>query len=162
MKRARIPQNLLLALLASAAVWAAPAADQRTGAAPTVATGAYAVTFDVNPGSTAAAGGTITCKAKIAPNLPGFENMNQGAVPVESAFGVATVGSSGRAGSSVLCSVEIPFTWMVNSRGSGVLLSYEIDAVRGSAVAAARTQEGIGVAYPEMGGTARVRLNVAF
>jgi hypothetical protein len=159
--RARNPQ-ILLAMLASAAVWAAPAADQRAGAAPTAMTGVYAVTLNVNPGSTAPSGGMITCKAKIAPNLPGFENMNQGAVPVESAPGVAMVGGSGRPGSSVLCSVKIPFAWMVNDRGNGVMLSYEIDAMSGSGVAAVRTQQGIGMAYPEMGGTANVRLNVTF
>jgi hypothetical protein len=162
MKRARIAQILPLALWASAAVWAAPAADQRAGAAPAAVSGVYAVTFSVNPGSAVAAGGAITCKAKIAPNLPAIENMNRGVVPVESSPGMVTVAGSGRVGSPVLCSVEIPFAWPVSDRAGGVVLSYEIDAVSGSGVAAVRTGQGIVVAYPEMGVTASVRLNVTF
>jgi hypothetical protein len=162
MKRARIPQILLLALLASAAVWAAPGANQRAGAAPAAVSGVYAVTFIVNPGSAMAAGGAILCKARITPNLPAFENMNRGVAPVESAPGVVAVVGSWRAGSAVLCTVEIPFAWPVSDRAGGVALSYEIDAVSGSGVAAVRTGQGIAVAYPQMGGTASVRLNVAF
>jgi hypothetical protein len=162
MKRARIPQILLLALLASAAVWAAPAANQRAGAAPATVSGVYAVTFSIDPGSAIAAGGAILCKARITPNLPAFENMNRGVAPVESAPAVVTVGGSAPVASPVLCSVEIPFAWPVSDRAGGVALSYEIDAVRGSGVAAVRTGQGIAVAYPETGGTASVRLNVTF
>jgi hypothetical protein len=162
MKRAQIPPILLLALLASAAAWAAPAADQRAGAAPAVVSGVYWVTFNVNPGPEVAAGGVIACKAKIAPNLAAFENPNPGVAPVESAAGVVKLVGSGRASSPVLCMVQVPFAWRVSDPGSGVQLSYEIVAVSGSGVAAARVGEGIGVAYPGLGGTASVRLNVAF
>jgi hypothetical protein len=162
MKRARIAQIPLLALLASAAVWAAPAADQRSGAAPAAVSGVYAVTFNVNLGSVAAAAGTVSCRARIAPNPRAFENTNRGVVPVESAPRVVAAAGSGRVGSPILCSVEIPFAWTVSDQSSGVALSYEIEAVSGSGVAAARTGQGIAVAYPEPGGTASVRLNVTF
>ena len=162
MKRARIPQILLLALVASAAVWAAPAADQRAGAAQAAVSGVYTVTFDVSLGSIAAAGGTVACRARIAPNLPAFENLNRGAVPVESAPRVVAAAGSRPAGSPILCSVEIPFAWTVSDPSSGVALSYEIVAVSGSGVAAARTGQGIAVAYPEPGGTASLRLDVTF
>ena len=163
MKRARMPQTLLLALLASAVVWAAPAANQRAGAAPAAATGVYAVTFNVIPGSAAAAGGVIACKAKIAPNLPAFRDMNRPVAPVESAPGVVAVAGPARAGSPVLCSVEIPFAWAVSDRSAGIWLSYEVDAVSGTGVTqAARSRQWIGIPYPVTGGTASVRLNVAF
>lgn len=157
MKRARIPQILLPVLLASAAVWAAPAADQRNGAAPVTVSGVYLVTFNVQVGSAPAAGGTIFCRAKITPRLPGFDNRSQGMVPVESARGVVTY-----IGSSANCTVEIPFSWMVAGTQHGVAMSYEIDALNGPGVAAVRTRQGIGLAYPRMGQAANVRLNVAF
>jgi hypothetical protein len=157
MMRVRIFQILLLALLPSAAVCAAGAADQRSGAVQVTVSGVYSLTFNVQVRSAAVTGGTIYCKAKIAPNLPGFENRSPRVVPVESARGVAAiVGSSGN------CSVEIPFSWMVADTQNGVALSYEIDAVNGSGVAAGRTQQGIDVAYPEMGKAANMRLRVAF
>jgi hypothetical protein len=162
MKRARIPQILLLALLASAAVWAAPAGNQRAGAASAAVSGVYAVIFNVNPGPAVAAGGAIACKAKIAPNLAAFENPNPGVAPVESAAGVVKLVGSVAVGSPILCLVEIPFAWAVSDRSSGVALSYEIDAVSGSGVAAVRRGRGIGVPYPQPGGSAGVRLNVTF
>jgi hypothetical protein len=157
MKRTRMPHILLPVLLASAAVWAAPAADQRSGAAPVVVSGVYLVTFNVQVGSVPAAGGTIFCRAKIAPNLPGFDNRSQGLVPVESARGMVTF-----IGSSANCTVEIPFSWTVVDTETGVVMSYEIDALSGPGVAAVHTQQGVGLAYPRMGGAASVRLNVAF
>jgi hypothetical protein len=157
MRRARIPQILLLALLASDALWAAPAADQRGGAALVAVGGVYLVTFNVQLGSVPAAGGTILCRAKIAPNLLGFDNPAQGMAPAESAQGVVTF-----IGASANCTVEIPFSWMVVDTRDGVAMSYEIDALSGSGVAAVRTQQGIGLAYPRMGGAASVRLNVVF
>jgi hypothetical protein len=108
MKRAQIPRILLLALLASAAAWAAPAADQRAGAAPALVSGVYWVTFSVNPDPAMAAGGVIACKARMAPNLAAFEDPNPGVAPVESAAGTVKLVGSGRAGSPVLCLVEIP------------------------------------------------------
>jgi hypothetical protein len=164
MKRARIPQALLPALLASVAVWAAPAPNQSAATAPVAVRGAYAVTFNVEPGAAAQAGGAITCKAKITPKLAPFES--RGAVPVESAAGVATV-----TGTTTACLVVIPFAWTVNGRGNGVTLSYELryqpsykidDASSSGPVAAARTQQGIVMAYPEMEKTASVRLKVIF
>ena len=161
MEHKRNPQILLLALLASAAVWAAPAADQRSGAAPAAVSGMYTVIFNVQPGPALAAGGKIACRARIAPNLRAFDNLGQGAAPVASAAGVsATVG--GDPASSVNCSVEIPFAWLVNDQEGGVALSYEIYAIGGSGVAAIRARQGMNVAYPESGGTANVRLTVVF
>lgn len=157
MKRTRVPQILLLALLASAAAWAAPAADQCNGAVPVAVSGVYSVTFNVQVSSATVPGGTISCRAKIAPNLPGFENRSRGVVPVESSRGVVAL-----IGSFANCTVEIPFSWTVADTQNGVALSYEIDAVSGAGMAAVRTQQGIGVAYPEMGGAASLRLNVAF
>jgi hypothetical protein len=157
MKRARISQILLPVLLVSAAMWAAPAVDQDRGAAPLAVSGVYLVTFNVQVGSVPAAGGTIFCRAKIAPNLPGFDNRGQRLVPVESARGVVTY-----MGSSANCAVEIPFSWTVTDTETGVVMSYEIDALSGPGVAAVRTRQGIGLAYPRMGGAANVRLNVAF
>jgi hypothetical protein len=119
MMRARIPQTLLLALLASAVVWSAPAADQRAGAAPAVVTGVYAVAFNVNPGSAAAGSGAFACKAKIAPSLPAFRDTNRPVAPVESAPEVVAVVGSARAGSPVLCSVVIPFAWTVTDQTAG-------------------------------------------
>jgi hypothetical protein len=157
MRRARIPQILLLALLASVTVWAAPAANQRAGAAPVAVSGVYVVTFNVQVGSAQAIGKTIFCKAKIAPNLPDFENRSYGIVPVQSARGVVAL-----IGSSANCAVEIPFSWTVADSRHGVAMSYEIDAVSEAGGSAVRAQQGIGVPYPGLGGTATVLLNVAF
>ena len=162
MKRAQIPRILLLALLASAAAWAAPAADQRAGAAPALVSGVYWVTFSVNPDPAMAAGGVIACKARMAPNLAAFEDPNPGVAPVESAAGVVKLVGSGRASSPVLCMVQVPFAWRVSDPGSGVQLSYEIVAVSDSGGAAVRVGQEIGVAYPEVGGTENVHLKVAF
>lgn len=141
----------------SAAEWAVPAADQRSGAAPVAASGVFSVTFNVNIASTAPVGATITCKARIAPNLAAFENSTRGAVPVEPAPGVGTV-----IGSSANCTVEIAFLWMVANTRNGVAPGQEIDAVSGGGVAAVRTGRGMGIAYPATGGAARLRLNATF
>jgi hypothetical protein len=124
--------------------------------------GMFSVTFNIEPVSSAVAGGLIECKAKIAPRLSAFENLSGDVAPVASAAGVASPVAAGPAGSSVNCSVEIPFAWLVNDRGNGIALSYEIDAVSGSGVAALRTQQPIGMAYPVAGGTANVNLHVRF
>jgi hypothetical protein len=65
--------------------------------------GVYLVTFNVRLGSVPAAGGTVFCRAKIAPNLPGFDNRTQEIAPLESARGLAAF-----MGSSANCTVEIP------------------------------------------------------
>jgi hypothetical protein len=157
MKRARTSLTLLPALLVSAAEWAAPAAGQLSGAAPVAASGVSSVAFNVNIASTAPAGVTTTCKARIAPNLPAFENSTRGAVPAEPAPGVATV-----IGSSANCTGKIPFSWMVADTRNEVAPGQEIDAVSGGGVAAVRTGRGMGMACPATGGAARLRLNATF
>jgi hypothetical protein len=170
MKRARISQTLLAALLASAAAGAAPAADTRGGAAPVALSGVYSVTFTVNAGSTLAPGAIILCKAKAVPNAPALENLKLEAVPVMS--GLATLTGSRVTGYWAICTVQIPFSWAANNAQSGAqggaVLSYEIDVVSGAvsgpgavAVPVSR-QEGIGVAYPAPGGTASLSFNVRF
>lgn len=147
-------------LLAGAAP-TAPVPQHR--GSPTTLSGVYAITFNVNIASSLPAGAAIVCKAQIVPSQGGGGFMSQqlAAVPVETAAGLATV-----SGATATCSVEIPFSWTVNSGQSGVSLSYEIDAVgsSGSAPLLVRTsaQQGIGEAFPASGGTASVSFNVTF
>jgi len=144
-------------LMMSAAVWAAQAADQHSGAAPGTVSGAYAVTFNVKAPSTVPAGATVTCKARIAPKLSALENLAPGAVPVESAQSVATL-----VGSSANCTVVLPFSFAAVYRLDGADLSYEVDALSGSSLAAVRKQDGIPMPYPQAGATASVRMDVNF
>ena len=156
MKSARVPQTLLLALLASAAVWAAPAAEPRSGAAPAAVSGVYAVNFNVRMDSAAPGGTVISCRARIAPNLSPLESNQRGMAQAVTVEGLAAVN-----GSSANCLVEIPFSWTGINRGNGVALSYEVVALSGG-VATVRRQQGIGVGYPATGGAAQLRLDVAF
>ena len=55
----------------AAAVWAAPADDPHIPAPSAVASGVYSVNFHVNGATPVPTGGTLTCKAKIVPTLPG-------------------------------------------------------------------------------------------
>lgn len=160
MNRTRISLLLLLVSVASIA-WAGPPADPRGGPGPVTVNGAYTVTFHVNLGSPVPTGTAITCRAKIAPNLSGFANMNRGTAPVEAAS-VATVTGSSLAGSTANCSVEIPFAWTVINAQDGVALSYEVGLVSGGMPLAARVQQGIGAAYPSPGGEARLSFTVTF
>jgi hypothetical protein len=155
MKRARSFRILALILVVSAAVWGAHAADQRGGAAPATASGAYAVTFHVNAPSTVPDGATVACKARIAPHLSPFESLTQKAAPVESLPGLATV-----AGSSANCMVQMPFAFAVTNPRNGAALSYQIDAFTSAGPAFARAQQGIAVALPQAGATATLLLDV--
>lgn len=160
MKRLRTLMLPLALLLVSAACWAAPV-DLREGAGPAAVSGLYSVTFNVNLGATVPAGSSVTCKAKVTPNSSLFENLSRGTVPVKVAAGAAAI-----VGNRANCSVEIPFSWMVNDPRNGVALSYEIEAVSGSGAlltaVRASSPQGIGVAYPPAGGAASVNINVAF
>ncbi len=161
MNRTRIALFLMSVSVASIA-WAGPPADPRGVASPVAVSGVYTVSFHVTLGTTVPTGSAVTCRARIAPNLQAFQNLNRGTVPVESATGAGKVAGSSLAGSTANCSVEIPFAWTVSEAQNGVVLSYEVDAVGGAAPVAALTQPGVAVAYPPMGGAARLRFNVAF
>ncbi|MGP8174260.1 MAG: hypothetical protein ACLP7O_06885 [Terracidiphilus sp.] len=166
MRRVRISQTLLAALLASAATGAAPAANTRGGAAPSALSGVYSVSFTVNSGSALAPGAAILCKAKAVPNAPPLKNLQLEAVPVAS--GWATLTGSRVTGYWAMCTVRIPFYWAAsnaqNNTPGGAVLSYEIDAVSGPGAPAVPVsrQEGIGVAYPAPGGSASLSFNVRF
>jgi hypothetical protein len=157
MNRARALMPALLVLLTPAFAWPAPPADARGAESPLAVSGSYSVSFNVNLDAVAPAGTAILCRARIAPNLPSFQNLSQKMVPVESATGVATV-----SGNTANCSVQIPFSWAVSDPRSGVTLSYEIDAVSGAAArpTPVRARQAIGVAYPATGGTANLVVNV--
>jgi hypothetical protein len=161
MNRTRIALCLMMVSVASLA-WAGPVADPRGVSSAVAVSGVYTVLFEVNLGTAAPAGTVITCRAKIAPNLPVFDNMNRGTVPVESAVGVATVTSSSLAGSTANCSVEIPFAWTVVDAQNGVGLSYEVELVSGGMPIAGRSQQGISAPYPPAGGAARLNVRILF
>jgi len=161
MRRRRISQTLLAALLASAVAGAAPAAETRGGAAPVVFSGLYSITFNLSIAAPLPAGTTITCRARIAPNpaRPGLGNPQLAATPTGT--GLATV-----TGSTTNCAAEIPFVWTAESARGGVVLSYEIEAL-GSAGAApfvvrSSARQGIGAPLPAAGGSASLRFNLAF
>ncbi|MDE3189004.1 MAG: hypothetical protein KGM96_15955 [Acidobacteriota bacterium] len=159
MLRARSLMILLLALPAPAVGWAGlpmPCSVDAAGRA-------YVIRFNLNVASALPAGATVTCKARIVPNLPGQGNVNgqPAAVPVETATGVAAV-----TGSTAACAVEIPFSWTANNAPSGAVLSYEIEAVSvaGSLPVVVRSsaQQGIAVAYPGIGRTVSLSFDVTF
>jgi hypothetical protein len=165
MARLRIPLLLCLALLASGAALGAGVPELR-GPSMTVS-GVYSVTFHLNIASTLPAGTTITCRARIAPNPEGLDlrNPQPTAAP---ATGLATV-----TGSTATCAAEIPFSWTVTGGQGGLatgqdgfVLSYQIDAVSnsGSAPLLVRSsaQQSIRAAFPAVGGSARLSINLAF
>ena len=124
MKRASLSQTLPLVLLAVSAVCAAPAADQRGGAATTTIAGAYALTFHIDAPPTVPDGAAVTCKARIAPRLTTFDNLSALAFPVLSKSAVARVEAS-----AADCSLLLPFAFAVGSHSGGAELSYEIDVL---------------------------------
>jgi hypothetical protein len=163
MKRRRISQTLLAALLASAVAGAAPAVGISGRAAPAALNGVYSVTFNLQIRSTLPAGTTIICRARIAPNPDGFGlgNSQLAAIPAETFSGLASVN-----GSTATCATEIPFSWTMANAPGGVVLSYEIDAV-GNAMTApmllkSSTRQGIGAALPAPGGSANLSFNLLF
>jgi hypothetical protein len=156
MNRAKSPQILLLMLLVFTAVWAAHAADARSGAATQTASGAYAVTFHVTVAPSVPDGSTIACKARITPRLPVLENPSFGAAPVESAQGIATV-----IGSSANCTVQLPFAFAVADTGDGAAFSYQIDVFTSTGPVFLRSQQDITVPYPQAGATANLLLDLS-
>jgi hypothetical protein len=157
----RIPWLLCVALLAPLPARAAGAPEQR--AAETTVSGVYLVNFHLNLASTLPAGTTITCRAQIAPQPGGLDlgNPQPGAAAVDTAAGLTTV-----AGSRAICATEIPFSWTVAGEPSGIVLSYEIDAVSssGSAPLLVRSsmRQNIVAAFPAAGGSANLSFNVTF
>jgi hypothetical protein len=156
MNRARA---LLFPLLVSlvCVAWAAPAADQRASNGPATLSGSYSVTFSMRLDAAPQAGAAILCRARIAPNLPSFQNLAHGMLPASTATGLATVD-----GNSALCSVQIPFSWAVGDTQSGVALSYEIDAISGAGAlpSPVRAQQGIALPYPAAGTASSVAIRV--
>jgi hypothetical protein len=163
MKRRRISQTLLAALLASVAAGAALGADTRGGAAPVVFSGFYSITFNLSIAPELPAGTTITCRARIAPNPAGLDlwTPQLSAITVGTGAGLAVV-----TGSAAACAAEIPFAWTVESARGGAVLSYEIDAVSSAGtlplLVRSSARQGIGAALPAAGETARLTFNVAF
>ncbi len=161
MKRVDTLMLPLAALLLFMASRPASAADQREGAASAAVSGFYSLTFNVNLGSPVPAGVTVTCKAKIAPSAGFFENFGRGAVPVQTATGMAAV-----TGNQASCTVEIPFSWTVNDPRNGVALNYEIEAVTGSGslptMVRTSAQQTVGLPYPPAGGTGSLSFHIVF
>jgi hypothetical protein len=160
MLHSRLALFLVAASLATASASADPIAEHH-GGNPTAVTGVYSVTFNLNIQSTLPANSTILCKAQIAPGASFFSNINAQAIPVESAAGVAAI-----TGSTAVCTVEIPFSWTVESTRNGAALSYQIDAVNATvtlpAVVRTSIQQGIAEPYPSSGATSSISLNITF
>jgi hypothetical protein len=163
MHRSRIPVLLLIASLASASAWSRPVAEHHgSNPTPTAVSGVYSITFNLNIASTLPANSTITCKAQIVPASSSFNGLaSQEAAPFESAAGVATV-----TGSTATCSVDIPFSWSLQSTRRGVALSYQLDAVNaaGSLPAVVRSSvlQNIQESYPASGATSSISFDVTF
>jgi hypothetical protein len=157
MNRVRTLMLPLVVTLASASALSAPPADPGRAEGLIAVSGSYVLTFNVSLDSAPPAGVAILCKARIAPSLPSFQNPSTRMVPVEMATGLATV-----TGNSANCSVQIPFSWAVSDPRGGIALSYEVAEVSasGSFAVVRSAQQGIGVAYPAPGGTARVFVHV--
>jgi hypothetical protein len=145
MNRVRTLLLLLVVSLASDAAWAAPPADPGRAEGLAAVSGTYVPTLNVSLDSAPPVGAAILCKARIAPNLPSFQNLNNRMVPAETATGLATV-----SGNSANCSVQIPFSWAVSDPRGGIALIFEVAEVSasGSFAVARSAQQGIGVAYP--------------
>lgn len=157
MNRFKLTKTLVLVVLAAAAAWAAQAADLSSKGAAAAARGAYAVTFHIKAPTTVPDGATVTCKARVTPNIPALQNVMGDPVAVESVAGTAKV-----ANSSASCTVELPVSLAVSNLQNGALLSYEIDAYTGSAPVFARAQQGIILSSPRSGGVTALTLDVAF
>lgn len=157
----RVALFLLAASLATASAIAGPVANHRGGNSTTVS-GVYSIVFNLNIQSALPANSAILCKVQIAP-LNNSESTygGQSISPVESAAGVAVI-----TGSSATCTVEIPFSWTVETTRNGIALGYQIDAVNasGSLPAVVRTsiQQGIAEPYPSSGGSPSTTYNVTF
>ncbi|MGA2277078.1 MAG: hypothetical protein ABSG00_05705 [Terracidiphilus sp.] len=162
MRRACITQSLLVALLASAAAGAAPAANLRAGAAPVAFSGVYSLTFHLTLASQLPAGSTITCRAQIAPWQSGLDLLH----PPAPATPVIATGRVAVTGSTATCAAEIPFAWMLTGGAGGVTLSYEIEAVSSAGTVPLllrrSPQERLSAALPPEGGSASLSFNLIF
>jgi hypothetical protein len=158
MTQLHISLLLCFAMLASAAVAAAGTVEER-GSMMAVS-GVYSVTFNLNILSTLPAGSMITCRARIAPNPGRLDPRNRppAELPAQAEGRVALNGPT------AACTAEIPFAWTVASAQGGVVLSYEIDAVSGSAGAPllvrSSARQNISAPLPVSGGSANLSLNV--
>jgi hypothetical protein len=161
MARIRIPLLLCIALLISASARAAGVPELR-GSSLTVS-GVYSLNFNLNLASQLPAGTTITCRARITPNLEGLDagSRQLAQIPVRTVAGLAQV-----AGSTATCATEIPIFWTLLSARGGAVLSYEIDAVSnsGSVPVLVRSsgEQNVGVAFPSSGGRTNLSFNLAF
>ncbi len=161
MARIRTPLLLCVALLTSASALAAGVPELR-GSSFTV-TGVYSLTFHVNLATRLPAGTTITCRARVMPNQ-GVLDL-QGRQPAATPAGPVT-GLAAMNGSTATCAEEIPFSWTLINPRSGVVISYEIDAVSNSGsiplLVRSSGQQNIGVAFPAFGGSASLSFNLSF
>jgi|WetSurMetagenome_2_1015567.scaffolds.fasta_scaffold329558_1 hypothetical protein len=161
MAQIRIPLLLCIALLISASARAAGVPELRVS--PFTVSGVYSVTFNLNLASQLPAGTTITCRARIAPNLGGLDTGSQqlARIPVKTVAGMARL-----TGSTATCAAEIPIFWTLLSERGGAVLSYEIDAVSsfGSVPMLVRSSglQNVAVAFPASGGRTNLSLNLAF
>lgn len=147
----------LFALLFAASAPAALPANRCAPQATTAIGGAYFITFNVSLASPLPAGAAVLCKARIEPGPAPFQSFSPGIAPVRAAQSLATV-----AGNTANCSVQIPFYWSVGALGSGIDLSYEIQAVGAFGLSPASRSSRIRVAYPPAGATASLAIPVRF
>jgi hypothetical protein len=163
MKTRTLALVILTLVLAPMAAFAGPASlHHGGGSSSTSLSGVYSVTFNLTVASTLPAGSTIVCKAQVSPNVQqGYFGVTNQAVPVESAFGTATV-----SGSTATCAVEIPFSWTLSSSSSSATLAYEIDAYNANgtlpSVVRVSSQSGLSETLPASGATETVTLNLTF
>ncbi len=167
MARVHILWLLCVALLAARPAQAAGVPQQTTGTATgnsvTTVNGVFTISFRLSIASTLPAGTAITCRARIVPGQSGLNLRppQQSTAPEETAAGVAAV-----TGPMANCTAEIPFSWTLTSRQSGVMLSYEIDAMSsagaGTFVIRSSAQQNIHAAFPALGGNSSLSFNVTF
>jgi hypothetical protein len=153
--------TLAATLIPFSALAATPEHHHGGGNSPSVVTGAYSITYNIDVVSTLPAGATIVCKAQIAPALQGVEGQNGQIVPIESAASIATV-----SGSTATCVVQIPFAWTLNANQTNVVLNYEIQAVNASAtlpvVVRNSVLQGVSEPLPASGATSALTFAVTF
>jgi hypothetical protein len=153
MRGAHISLSLLLALSVSPALWAAPPADDRAGAATFLPPGAYRVSIDVSLHGNSGQNAVIACRARLAIEQP------------DTAEPVVLQGRTVASGQTAQCVIEIPFAWsgtrLGRSPGSLVPLVFEVAALRPGQPAELR-QNRIDLPSPAPGTTSLLNLNVAF
>ena len=146
---------LLFALLFAAPAPAASPANPRAPQAPATIGGAYFITFNVSLASPLPAGAAVLCKARVEPSPAPFQSFSPGIAPAARGQAIVT-------GNTANCTVQIPFYWPVEGLGSGIDLSYEIQAVGASGAPPARRSSRVRVAYPPAGATASLAIPIRF